>query len=240
MKRFLMIFCVLFLFSPLIYGQRDSIYASISGDSVTIWNINLTENCFSKYIFSLQTPDSNKIVLHEIDTSSKIARCYCRFDLSFTLTGIKPGHYEVAIYRDYTPEKSDFGKDTSVFIGSAEFDIYLQSSAGLSHYSIQSPCGGFSGVAEEKKVPNQFYLGMNFPNPFNPTTTIHFELPKESNVTLKVYNLLGQEVMTLVDGKRTAGVYDVRVDGTKLGSGVYFYKLTAGAYAKTKKMISIK
>ncbi len=90
------------------------------------------------------------------------------------------------------------------------------------------------------RLPTGYELFQNFPNPFNPATTIHFELPKDSHVRLKLYNLLGQEIMTLADGDRTAGVYDVRVDGSKLVNGVYFYKLTAGAFVQTKKMVVVR
>ena len=89
-------------------------------------------------------------------------------------------------------------------------------------------------------LPATFTLSQNYPNPFNPSTTIHFDLPKESQVTLKVYNLLGQEVMTLMDGKRIAGEYDVPVDGTKLASGVYMYELSADRVTQFKKMLVVK
>jgi hypothetical protein len=89
-------------------------------------------------------------------------------------------------------------------------------------------------------TPREFMLSQNFPNPLNPTTTIRFELPKESHVTLIVYNLLGQEVLTVIDEVRTAGKYDVRMDGSSLSSGVYFYRLQTNNYASTKKFLLIK
>ena len=88
--------------------------------------------------------------------------------------------------------------------------------------------------------PSQFLLQQNFPNPFNPSTTIQFSIPHESHVTLKIYNLLGQEVQTLVNDNRTAGTYEVQFDGSKLPSGVYYYRLSGGDYVATKSMLVIK
>ncbi|MGB9664512.1 MAG: T9SS type A sorting domain-containing protein, partial [Ignavibacteria bacterium] len=89
--------------------------------------------------------------------------------------------------------------------------------------------------------PTTYSLSQNYPNPFNPSTTINFALPKESNVTLKVYNMIGQEVMTLLNNERmSAGYHSVKVNGSKLTSGVYIYKLQAGEFIATKKMVLMK
>lgn len=101
------------------------------------------------------------------------------------------------------------------------------------------------GVEQGDELPSEFLLRQNYPNPFNPNTTIHFELPIATNVILKVYNILGQEVATLVDENKAAGKYDVQFDGSQLSSGVYFYRLTAGEHSSPnfisiKKLILIK
>jgi hypothetical protein len=95
-------------------------------------------------------------------------------------------------------------------------------------------------VKEGNVFPVVFKLKQNFPNPFNPNTTIGFDIPKASIVTLKVFNLLGQEVATLVNEKREAGNYQVEFDGSKLTSGVYYYRLQAGSFIETKKFILIR
>jgi photosystem II stability/assembly factor-like uncharacterized protein len=79
-----------------------------------------------------------------------------------------------------------------------------------------------------------------YPNPFNPSTTIHFELPRESQVTLTLYNVLGEEVRTILNERRTAGIYDVRVDGSGLPSGVYYYRIAAGSFRQTRKMMVVR
>jgi len=96
------------------------------------------------------------------------------------------------------------------------------------------------GVEEESLNPTEFALAQNYPNPFNPTTTISFSLAQKSDVNLKVYNLLGQEVMTLVNGVQNAGVHTVDFNASQLSSGVYFYTISAGDFVSTKKMILLK
>ena len=90
------------------------------------------------------------------------------------------------------------------------------------------------------EVVENYSLSQNYPNPFNPTTVIKYSLAKPSNVTLKVYDLVGQEVATLVNAKQTAGKHNVSFDASNLSSGVYFYTLRAGDYTATKKMMLLK
>jgi len=90
------------------------------------------------------------------------------------------------------------------------------------------------------ELPREFLLRQNYPNPFNPSTTIRYELPHSSRVTLKVHNTLGQEVATLVNETKAAGMYTVEFDARSLASGVYFYKLQARDFISTKKMLVVK
>jgi hypothetical protein len=89
-------------------------------------------------------------------------------------------------------------------------------------------------------IPTRYELSQNFPNPFNPTTMIGYQLPAASHVTLKVYDILGREVATLVDQKQNPGKYGVKFDGSHLSSGVYLYRLSAGSYTATKKLVLLK
>ncbi len=87
---------------------------------------------------------------------------------------------------------------------------------------------------------SSFILSQNYPNPFNPTTTINYAIPKSSFVTIKVYDLLGNEVAALVSGMKASGNYKVEFNASKLSSGVYFYRIQAGSFVKTKKLILLK
>lgn len=89
-------------------------------------------------------------------------------------------------------------------------------------------------------IPSEFKLEQNYPNPFNPVTTINYSLPKASNVSIKIYDMLGNEVMNIVNEFKQAGNYSASVDASSLASGVYFYKMEAGNYKDAKKMILVK
>ena len=89
-------------------------------------------------------------------------------------------------------------------------------------------------------IPPNFYLSQNYPNPFNPVTNLEFGISKLGFVSLRIYNMLGKEVATLVNEKQNAGSYNVRFDGSGLSSGMYYYKLESGSFTDTKKMILIK
>lgn len=91
-----------------------------------------------------------------------------------------------------------------------------------------------------QKIPSRYSLGNNYPNPFNPSTTITYGLPKEEFVTIKVYNLIGQEVATVFEGKKNAGSHSVSFNAYGLNSGVYFYKIQAGNFSQVKRMVLVK
>jgi hypothetical protein len=102
--------------------------------------------------------------------------------------------------------------------------------------------------AEEKEnvLPASFALSQNYPNPFNPSTTIKFTIPNVEttrqavSITLKVYDILGREVATLVNGEKSPGTYEVKFNAGNLGSGMYFYQLKTGNFSETKKMLLLK
>jgi hypothetical protein len=98
----------------------------------------------------------------------------------------------------------------------------------------------FLSVDDNSALPKKFRLAQNHPNPFNPSTTIQFDLPVESNVKLKVFNILGKEVATLIDGKQEAGYKTIEFDATQLSSGVYLYRLQTDTFTETKKLLLLK
>lgn len=96
------------------------------------------------------------------------------------------------------------------------------------------------GIQPISTVAESFSLKQNYPNPFNPSTQIEFSIPKAENVRIKVYDIRGVEVETLVNESLKEGTYKASFDGTKLGSGIYFYRIIAGKFSSTKKMILVK
>lgn len=97
-----------------------------------------------------------------------------------------------------------------------------------------------TSIKEQNQNPGDYYLEQNYPNPFNPVTTLAYNIPQDSDVLLKIYDLLGSEIKTLVNSRQNADRYEIIFDGADLNSGFYFYKLTAGNFADTKEMLLIK
>jgi subtilisin-like proprotein convertase family protein len=97
-----------------------------------------------------------------------------------------------------------------------------------------------TGTGNETSVPYKFDLAQNYPNPFNPVTNIKYQIAKDVNVSIKLYDMLGREIQTLVNEFKNPGFYEINFDGTKLSSGIYFYKITAGDFTDVKKMTLLK
>jgi len=100
--------------------------------------------------------------------------------------------------------------------------------------------GGVTFIGDESTQPSEFILEQNFPNPFNPSTKIKYSVPQSSNVVIKVYDILGNEIETLVNEEKPAGTYELTWYAEGLSSGVYFYQLKAGEFIQTKKMLLLK
>ncbi|MEK7496748.1 MAG: T9SS type A sorting domain-containing protein [Patescibacteria group bacterium] len=142
----------------------------------------------------------------------------------------------------YDSSMSDEGTLVEIVLtGTGDLQLsmeYLKGSYFTTSENIAVEIAGVTGVGDEvNSTPKQFALQQNFPNPFNPTTTISYSLPIATNVTLKVYNMLGQEVSVLVNGEMEKGEHSVDFNAADLPSGVYIYKIQAGNFADFKKFI---
>jgi hypothetical protein len=93
---------------------------------------------------------------------------------------------------------------------------------------------------EENNEVNEFALLENFPNPFNPTTSIKYRIPEDSFVELRIFDILGREIITLINEKQEAGNHTVQFDASNLPSGIYIYRIVSGTFTATKKMILLK
>ena len=126
------------------------------------------------------------------------------------------------------------------FIGNTNDDCFVlwQNKFELTLYVTY--CDVSLDVDDKDQLPNNMSLSNNYPNPFNPSTKIEYKIPETGRVLLKVYDLLGREVVTLVNEEKPAGSYDITFDANKLPSGVYYYRLASENFIETKKMVLIK
>jgi hypothetical protein len=144
-------------------------------------------------------------------------------------------------------EKIGFVQGNGTTISLSQYSFTDKKIVKQGHYIYRLKQIDFDGryafsaeVGADISKPNVYYLSQNYPNPFNPTTNIEFSIPERSHVTLKVYDVLGNEVATLVDGWMESTNHQVTFDGSKLASGIYYYTLMAGNFSSTKKLILLK
>lgn len=140
----------------------------------------------------------------------------------------------------YTRKKASVYRDTLKEISLTVYSGSLASESIKKYIHIQEVDSMGTAVEDEPDHPFEFSLDQNYPNPFNPSTTINFAIPRSVEVKLDVYNLLGQKVAQLIDGKLSAGNHSARFEATSLSSGLYIYRLQAGSFVQTKRMMLIK
>ena len=125
-------------------------------------------------------------------------------------------------------------------INEAPINFKLGSAMPKNNFSpIWGTCASVN-IENEEIIPDAYKLNQNYPNPFNPSTQIHYALPEATRVTLEVFNNVGQKVMELLNGQKSAGLHTATFDASGLSSGVYLYKLTTPSFTETKKMLLIK
>jgi hypothetical protein len=156
--------------------------------------------------------------------------------VSFTTKDVL-SYVSTAIGVTLTSGQSIYFRVLPWYTGAASASKYF-----LTQYAVikGTTLGGTGVQLAGNGIPNKFELNQNFPNPFNPSTMISYGIPKESDVTIKVFNVLGQEVATLFAGHQVAGTHSVTFDASKLSSGVYLYRVEAGNSVAVKKMVLMK
>jgi hypothetical protein len=162
--------------------------------------------------------------------------------------------YATDLFTNYTPEQIGALKGAAknaVTSNAQILDDYNNGLTGPGHCSDDSNETSSKSAGDNSEnnnqvevqaevIPDAYSLNQNYPNPFNPSTTISFGIPEAGHVTLKIYDLLGNEIVTLVSGSISAGIHNVTFDASNIPSGVYLYKLQAGSFIVTKKMILMK
>ena len=226
------------LFAKQYSGAADVNYSTVSGSETTL--LTLAADC-DRAIRGVQLEFNIVGDANVVDVTSNIAGLQ---EFHSTVDGVlKVGLLDVTGNASIPAGQHDFVRIS--YTGKGEFTlvsaIVVGEDAGKMNVTIKSVGAG----ATNGTLPSVFALSQNIPNPFNPTTEISYALPNASSVRLEVLNVLGQVVRTLVDEFQTAGnhqaVWDGRDDNyQEVSSGVYFYRIAAGEYAETRKMVLMK
>ena len=146
------------------------------------------------------------------------------------------GYKYIGMWRDNSDASTDVFKGFAI----RHLQTSLFDSGGIYVDDIQVN-GNVTGLHHDTMMhPASFGLFQNYPNPFNPKTVIDYQIPIAGNVTLKIYDVLGREVATLVDGRQNAGNYAVSFDAGNLPSGIYFYRIIAGSFSSVRKLSVVK
>ncbi|MGB3198896.1 MAG: T9SS type A sorting domain-containing protein, partial [Saprospiraceae bacterium] len=134
----------------------------------------------------------------------------------------------------------DIGGKINIFIPGGTLPGGLATTFGL-YVARSGGCDLTTGISNlNLEIPNEYSLSQNYPNPFNPATKINFSIPVNGLVTLKIYNVLGKEVMTLINEHKPAGNYGAEFNGANLSSGIYFFRMETGEFVDVKRMMLIK
>jgi photosystem II stability/assembly factor-like uncharacterized protein len=205
-----------------IFAGNDGEYGGLfrSTDSGTSWE-SIDNGFISKRIRAINGKENSGI--------------YCS-------VGYLSRHSQFTYYVSY--DNGDSWSELNLGITSAgsslEFDSNGFLYAGTTNRGVFRSVETTSSIQAKNNVPSTYFLSQNYPNPFNPSTTIRFTITDFRFTTLKVYDVLGNEVATLVNEEKPTGNYEVEWEATGLPSGIYFYRLQAGSFVETKKMVLIK
>jgi hypothetical protein len=251
-------------------SQQDKFFVSdlsnlLSSDGTVINFQSFAQNVFPLDFAIKDNPTNWKIGLASFDTFYEIDENSNAISLG--LNGLPSGSFVEKVTHNSSSDKwegtdeieiVEFNPNTSEWEQKALLNNYIScitrggpannsSSLGENILMVGTLGGGLYastsavGINDDKKIIiSEFKLEQNYPNPFNPSTVIRYQIPVNSDVTLKVYDLLGREVETLVNEFKPAGKYEVEFNANNLNSGIYFYNLEADNFRETKKMILLK
>jgi hypothetical protein len=215
--------------------SNDMCCVSIQNGGTASWNVNLCQ-----YPIKIENGKTYDISLgasadqaRSIDVG--VAQTCCNYtshaDRSFNLSTAMKTYTFSFTMKDSTDEQAQL----MINVGNSTIGVKIDSVDMHEH--------DFGNNAVSQKggpIPTSYSLLQNFPNPFNPTTRIHFGIPKVSKVSLVIYDVLGRKVVTLVDKQLVPGYYDYNWNASSMASGVYFYRLRAGSFTETKKLVLLK
>jgi hypothetical protein len=229
------------------YSYKDIYSYDSNSNQISDSSYNWTGSSWDIYFVQTNTYDSNNNLISylvKMNNDSKLLD-YLNYDATFNafnnITSWRSFSWNAG---NWVPNsKGDYSYDAdqnnTLYTDSTTSDVGL--TWQLFSLEAWTWSEAVTGVEEkENNIPTNFSLAQNYPNPFNPATTIEFSLSIQSAVTLKVYDILGKEVATLVNDNLQSGTYKINFNGNNLSSGVYFYKIQAGNFEQTKKLLLMK
>lgn len=194
-----------------------SSFIKVDSNGSLVWSNPDADSTFALMLHAKLIMDQNDNIYLAAGTLTEMAVCKVNNDGTSAWTVTVPGSYANNIV---------LGNDNNVYVVGGKTAKINQ--------------GAVTSLNDDKATPDVFILEQNYPNPFNPTTTISFSIPASAFTSLKVYDILGNEVATLVNEEKSAGNHEVRFNASALASGTYLYKLDIGNYSKVKKLLVIK
>lgn len=249
MKRLLLSLLPCILPFALAIGQSGTgdYSVTITGDSVEVLHSGFESTCGSYYVPSA-TLSNDTVTIVERDTSIAYMTCDCSYSVATYLVGLAPSTYQVLVYHSQKVLVCDQGTvysthDTTWFLKALSFTIVATPQTASSIFTRAMNCGESSGEAVDSRTlspDSDFLLSVNYPNPFNPETHLHFTLPHRATIRLTVLDILGREVSVLFEGDTLPGEHDVVFNGSTLASGTYFCHLQFPGHNEVRRMVLVK
>jgi hypothetical protein len=227
---------------PVSLHAYDSQGNHTGSTSDTTWETNIP---YSEYFLGdLRDPHSPKRILLSPDDDEyylKIISLDTSGSFDLYIDKIIDGYLQVMVYFDSIVVQNQTNAICDLTFDQ-NFELKMDYNGDGTIDSIITPSivGNIENDNRSNSLPAYYHLDYNYPNPFNPTTKINYALPKSAFVELKVYNILGQEIATLVNADKPAGYHEVNFNASNIPSGIYFYRLQAGDFVQTRKMILLK
>jgi hypothetical protein len=233
------VFYTLSLILPtLVFSQYDSVQVKTVGDTVQIWNTQIEENCAFSINFGVEI-SNDTITIIEHDTVTQKVTCSCLFNLCVSFYDLESGNYVVNIYRKYSAEY--YNVDSLYYVGSTTFSYINSSSNLLSIQYYQSGCYSVNAIQGKFTIPANYFLLNAYPNPFNDHSNIEMYIPNSSLITLKLYDLSGRYIETLIEKRLSPGKHIYNFIGSNLASGTYIVTLeTENLLKASTKIFLIK
>jgi hypothetical protein len=215
---------------------KDALYVETVGDTIQVWDLAACAYCSATFAMSV-TVSADTIHIVQTDTAGWRATCGCIFDLRTSIVGLVPGTYWVVVTRDLL-KKYKYPIDRHQFIGAIQFNYQPTNRQSFQWSKYQSGCIISSVTKENQLAVDRFDLLPNYPNPFNPSTTIQFSISKREYVEVKVFDAIGREVQTLLSAETLPGIHTLRFSlGDGGSSGVYYCRMVAGGFSQTRMMV---